>query len=45
MVFEYGPLFLSNAEQFLETTDICTMLHACDSPTAGAKQTVLKADS
>uniref|UniRef100_A0A5B7AJX6 Pulmonary surfactant-associated protein B n=1 Tax=Davidia involucrata TaxID=16924 RepID=A0A5B7AJX6_DAVIN len=34
LVFEYGPLILANAEQFLETTDICTVLHACDSSTA-----------
>ncbi|XP_039066817.1 prosaposin-like [Hibiscus syriacus] len=34
MVFEYGPLILVNAEHFLETTDICTILHACN----GAKQ-------
>ncbi|TQE05917.1 hypothetical protein C1H46_008441 [Malus baccata] len=31
LVFEYGPLILTNAEQFLETTDICTALHACNS--------------
>ncbi|XP_077239162.1 saposin B domain-containing protein isoform X2 [Tasmannia lanceolata] len=29
LVFEYGPLILANAEQFLETTDICTSIHAC----------------
>ncbi|KAK8571449.1 hypothetical protein V6N13_047137 [Hibiscus sabdariffa] len=34
IVFEYGPLILVNAEQFLETTDVCTILHACD----GGKQ-------
>ncbi|KAM7532072.1 hypothetical protein LguiB_035482 [Lonicera macranthoides] len=34
LVFEYGPLILVNAEQFLESNDVCTMLHACDSPTA-----------
>ncbi|XVE84365.1 hypothetical protein DITRI_Ditri17bG0006400 [Diplodiscus trichospermus] len=34
IVFEYGPLILANAEKFLETTDICTILHACN----GAKQ-------
>lgn len=33
MVFEYGPLVLANAEKFLETTDICTTLHACNSST------------
>ncbi|CAN0846781.1 Proactivator polypeptide-like 1 [Linum grandiflorum] len=31
LVFEYGPLILINAEQFLEKTDICTALHACTS--------------
>ncbi|GLT59326.1 hypothetical protein SLA2020_321520 [Shorea laevis] len=40
MVFEYGPLILTNAERFLETKDICTMLHACN----GAQQASL-ADS
>ncbi|GAB2300772.1 hypothetical protein Dimus_034808 [Dionaea muscipula] len=35
MVFEYGPLILSNAEKFLESTDICTTLHACSPKTAG----------
>ncbi|KAK4748179.1 hypothetical protein SAY87_014765 [Trapa incisa] len=29
MVFEYGPLVLANAEQFLEAQDLCTTLHAC----------------
>ncbi|KAK8556536.1 hypothetical protein V6N13_064558 [Hibiscus sabdariffa] len=32
IVFEYGPLILVNAEHFLETTDICTILHACTGP-------------
>ncbi|KAK8631309.1 hypothetical protein V6N13_080063 [Hibiscus sabdariffa] len=40
MVFEYGPLILANAEHFLETTDVCTIVHACD----GGKQ-ALVADS
>ncbi|XP_059640468.1 uncharacterized protein LOC132282726 [Cornus florida] len=34
LVFEYGPLILANTEQFLETADICTVLHACDSKQA-----------
>ncbi|XWS09482.1 hypothetical protein CRYUN_Cryun40dG0088500 [Craigia yunnanensis] len=34
IVFDYGPLILANAEHFLETTDVCTILHACN----GAKQ-------
>ncbi|XWS13070.1 hypothetical protein CRYUN_Cryun36dG0005900 [Craigia yunnanensis] len=40
IVFEYGPLILANAEHFLETTDVCTILHACN----GAKEASL-ADS
>ncbi|KAL3536600.1 hypothetical protein ACH5RR_005061 [Cinchona calisaya] len=35
LVFEYVPVILVNAEQFLETKDICTMLHACDSAAQG----------
>ncbi|XVF29685.1 hypothetical protein REPUB_Repub15cG0143500 [Reevesia pubescens] len=41
MVFEYGPLILANAEKFLETTDVCTILHACN----GSKQASVLADS
>ncbi|KAG8481390.1 hypothetical protein CXB51_026144 [Gossypium anomalum] len=40
LVFEYGPLILPNTEHFLETTDVCTILHACN----GTKQTLV-ADS
>lgn len=29
LVFKYGPVILINAEQFLETHDICTSIHAC----------------
>ncbi|KAF8397014.1 hypothetical protein HHK36_018652 [Tetracentron sinense] len=29
LVFEYVPLIMSNAEQFLETTSLCTTAHAC----------------
>ncbi|XP_061368512.1 uncharacterized protein LOC133311475 isoform X1 [Gastrolobium bilobum] len=29
LVFQYGPLVFLSAEKFLETTDICTALHAC----------------
>ncbi|KAJ4980060.1 hypothetical protein NE237_010840 [Protea cynaroides] len=35
LVFEYGPLLMDNAEQFLEVTDICTVLHACKSSATG----------
>ncbi|XP_070676815.1 uncharacterized protein [Malus domestica] len=34
LVFKYAPLMLANAEQYLEATDICTALHACNSNTA-----------
>ncbi|KAK3015339.1 hypothetical protein RJ639_007282 [Escallonia herrerae] len=40
MVFEYAPLILANAEQLLETTDICTVLHACDPSTASSEHAV-----
>ncbi|KAL9268903.1 hypothetical protein AKJ16_DCAP25394 [Drosera capensis] len=36
MVFEYGPLILTNAEKFVESNDICTTLHACTSSTTEA---------
>ncbi|KAJ6852102.1 prosaposin-like [Iris pallida] len=29
LVFEFGPLILTNAEKFLETTDICVATHVC----------------
>ncbi|KAJ6922632.1 prosaposin-like isoform X1 [Populus alba x Populus x berolinensis] len=47
MVFEYGPLILINAEQFLERKDVCTLLHACKVPKGSGEQasTMLKADS
>ncbi|CAM8964713.1 unnamed protein product [Rhodiola kirilowii] len=30
MVFEYAPVLLTNGAKFLESTDLCTTLHACD---------------
>uniref|UniRef100_A0A803QF10 Pulmonary surfactant-associated protein B n=2 Tax=Cannabis sativa TaxID=3483 RepID=A0A803QF10_CANSA len=38
IVFEYGPLFLANAEKYLEQNDICTALHACKSPPHAAEE-------
>ncbi|KAL6987959.1 hypothetical protein U1Q18_043542 [Sarracenia purpurea var. burkii] len=38
LVFEYGPLIISNAEKFLEKTDMCTAIHACNSPSADIRQ-------
>lgn len=32
LVFEYAPVIMVNAEQFLETNDICSAIHACDGP-------------
>ncbi|XP_065853457.1 uncharacterized protein [Euphorbia lathyris] len=48
LVFEYGPVIITNAEQFLETKDICTMVHACDKAQVSKGDdtaTLLKADS
>lgn len=33
LVFEYAPVILVNAEQFLENQDVCKFLHVCDSTT------------
>jgi len=44
LVFEFGPIILTNAEQFLERTDICALLHAC-TPSREEGLQVLKADS
>ncbi|CAA2995548.1 Prosaposin [Olea europaea subsp. europaea] len=41
LVFEYGPLILVNAEQFLEKNDVCIALHACASTAIGAEQEAL----
>ncbi|CAM8950072.1 unnamed protein product [Rhodiola kirilowii] len=30
LVFEYGPLILTNGANFLKNTDLCTTLHACE---------------
>ncbi|CAH9101173.1 unnamed protein product [Cuscuta epithymum] len=30
LVFEYAPVILVNAEQYLEANDICSVIHACD---------------
>ncbi|XP_010937982.1 uncharacterized protein [Elaeis guineensis] len=29
LVFQYSPLIMVNLEKFLETTDVCTLIHAC----------------
>jgi len=45
LVFEYAPLILSNAEQFLEKEDICTKLHACESYAAHIEEASLISDN
>nr|GMC85912.1 prosaposin [Ipomoea batatas] len=45
LVFEYAPVILINAEQFLEATDVCTILHACDSPAAVVEQALPVTDA
>lgn len=42
LVFEYGPVILINAEKFLETKDICTVIHACK---ASTEEVLLLSDS
>jgi len=32
MVFEYGPLMLTDLQKFLEKKDVCTILHVCPGP-------------
>ncbi|XP_057971949.1 uncharacterized protein LOC131160354 [Malania oleifera] len=36
LVFEYAPMILANAERFLETTDVCAVIHACNLPTSSS---------
>ncbi|KAJ7950092.1 saposin B domain-containing protein [Quillaja saponaria] len=40
IVFEFGPLLLANAEKFLESTDICTVIHACKASTVIGKEKI-----
>lgn len=45
LVFEYAPVIIVNAEQFLETNDICAILHACDSAAAGMNEALVGSES
>ncbi|VVB05346.1 unnamed protein product [Arabis nemorensis] len=45
LVFEYGPLILVNAEEFLVKNDICTLLRACPPEKTVLRQPELAADS
>lgn len=44
LVFEYAPLLLTNAEQFLEKQDICTKLHACDFYASSVEESTMVSD-
>lgn len=41
MVFEYGPVIIANAEQFLEDTDVCSVLRVCTASTTVVKKDAL----
>ncbi|KAL9236169.1 hypothetical protein vseg_010870 [Gypsophila vaccaria] len=41
MVFEYGPIFLTNAGIFVEKLDVCITFHACTRPSQVDKERVL----
>ncbi|KAL0347548.1 UNVERIFIED_CONTAM: hypothetical protein Scaly_1770800 [Sesamum calycinum] len=45
LVFEYAPVIIVNAEQFLETNDICTILRACDSASVGMDEALVGSES
>ncbi|OVA12658.1 Saposin-like type B [Macleaya cordata] len=38
LVFEYGPLIMVNAEQYLAARDICTSIHICKASTDGIEE-------
>ncbi|KAL8152978.1 hypothetical protein V2J09_010738 [Rumex salicifolius] len=41
LVFEYGPLILTNVEKYLEKTDVCSTIHACKKmPSALTKESL-----
>ncbi|KAJ4772918.1 hypothetical protein LUZ62_063439 [Rhynchospora pubera] len=45
LVLQYGPLFLSRLEKFLEKRDVCTIIHACKSSTENLSQHVVMASA
>lgn len=45
LIFQYGPLILANGEKFLETTDICAYMHACQANQAAAFEAASLADA
>lgn len=42
LVFKYVPAILVNAKQFLETNDVCKMLHACNPAAISTEQAFLR---
>jgi saposin len=40
VVFEFAPIIFTNAEHYLETNDVCTMLHVCN-PTPSSNKEML----
>lgn len=38
MVFKYGPLILESAPQALQKLNLCSAIHACQSPSYGSNQ-------
>jgi len=41
LVFEYAPIILVNAEDFLEKSDVCTtVLHACETAATGGEDSM-----
>ncbi|KAB8080097.1 hypothetical protein EE612_000418 [Oryza sativa] len=41
MVLEYTPLILVKSQKFLETTDVCSTIHACKTGTQASAETML----
>uniref|UniRef100_A0A0D9UX67 Pulmonary surfactant-associated protein B n=1 Tax=Leersia perrieri TaxID=77586 RepID=A0A0D9UX67_9ORYZ len=41
MVLEYVPLILLKSEKFLETSDVCSAIHACNTGTQASAETML----
>uniref|UniRef100_A0A0E0JEI8 Saposin B-type domain-containing protein n=2 Tax=Oryza punctata TaxID=4537 RepID=A0A0E0JEI8_ORYPU len=41
MVLEYTPLILVKSQKFLETTDVCSAIHACKTGTQSSAETML----
>lgn len=40
LVFEYGPLMLTNLEKYLDSNDICSQIHVCEHATRVSEKNV-----